>query len=289
MQRLLRPLSPARPFAAIALAALLAACGGGGGGSQDNGAAPGSSQDSSGATGDATAPANQDTGSVSTGFVASVSGTQAYFYQAIGTQSFGLLKTFTQSSSGAMTALNDTTLTGPAARTQDISGDAFSTQGRWTQGTVNRAGSSRVLAGNEAVHYVAFNRHNAFPDTGTFQCDAGRFTTPTYAGGTQVPASAQTGSASSSGATLRFGSTGAVVSASYTVQAGTASDSRSLNVTIPSPTSMSIQGAYLGGNQGSAWSVGDGGNGTYLVVGAYRSMLSNAAIYQGVVTLRCHS
>jgi len=278
-----RRLSVSRPLCLFALTALLAACGGGGGGDGQEAQAPGSG------TGGTAAPQQQDTGGVSAPFVAQTAATPGYFMQGAGAQIVGRLDTFTQSASGAMTALNDARLSGSPSVTQDIGGDAFYAVGRWTLGTVTSGNRTTVLAGNNAAaHYVAFNRLAAFPTAGTFACNGGSFTAPSYIGGASVQPVDYAGTATGS-ATLTFTSAGAVVSGSYRVQAGSAFETGTLELTVATPTSTALSGGYFGGNSGSVVGVGDGGNGTYLMVISYTSLLSNGARYQGVAALRCKS
>jgi len=274
-----------RPFSLVALAAALTACGGGGGGGGNDQGSGGSADAGAGTSAPETA---QDTGSVSAAFAANGKATPGYFMNGVASQVLGQLNTFTQTSSGAMAALNDTSLAGAPTATQDISGDAFQTQGRWTLGTVTNPSGTRVLSGNNAAyHYLAYNRLSAFPTSGSFTCDAGRFTAPTYIGGTAVQPAAYSGTTTSSAATLVFSSAGATVTANYNVQAGNGTESGRISVTVPGPTSTAIDGPYLGGDWGSVTAIGDGGNGTFLIAVAYKSLLSNGAIYQGVANLRC--
>jgi len=271
-----------RSLSIAALTVALAACGGGGAGSDDAG---------DGAFAEVGSPNPQDSGAVTAPFAAGTGATPGYFLNGVGSQVLGQLNTFTQSASGAMTALNDRSLTGTATATQDVSGDAFHAQGRWTLGTVTSPSGTDVLRGNNAAyHYLAYRRLAAFPASGSFACDAGRFTAPTYVGGTVVPASAHSGTATGSAA-LTFDGAVATVKGRYSVQAGTGADAGSdtgdIAATVTGPTHSSIGGAYLGGNAGTVTAIGDGGNGSYLVAVAYKAALSNGANYQGVASFRC--
>lgn len=271
-----------RPLPIAALTVALAACGGGGGGGDD-------ARASASAEGDGASNGNgaQDAGSVSAAFSAGTGATPGYFLHGVGSQVLGQLNTFTQSASGAMTALNDRSLTGTPTATQDISGDAFHAQGRWTLGTVTSPSGADVLRGNNAAyHYLAYRRLAAFPATGSFACDSGRFTAPTYVGGALVQADAHTGTATGSAA-LAFDGAGAKVTGRYSVQAGTGADTGDITATVTGPTHSSIGGAYLGGNEGTVAAIGDGGNGSFLVAVAYKAVLSNGANYQGVASFRC--
>lgn len=134
---------------------LLHACGGGSGGGTPMAVAPlGAASGAAGLT--APAPANADSGSVSASFVRSERA--RYLLLGVGAQSFGVLSQSEQAASGAMTRLNDNTLTGSSA-TKEINGDANFAIGRWAAGTVTRSSGSETLTGadNRAYHYVALN------------------------------------------------------------------------------------------------------------------------------------
>lgn len=253
--------------------ALLQACGGGGGG--DGGSAPAAS--SSGA-------ASADSGSVSARFVAGSA--SRYQLTGVSAQTFGGLSASVQSTSGAMTTLSTTVLSGNSV-TKDINGDATYAMGRWVAGTVTRSSGSETLSGtdNRAYHYIALNSPAQFPTTGTLSCDAGAFTTPTYqsgGGGT----SPNTGSATGS-ATLSFGTGGATVGGAVNVAASGSAGAATLNTTITSTTSTVITGAYLAGGAGAAVQIGDAGGGAFLVAASYAATLANGARYIGVAKFRC--
>lgn len=293
MPRSLLRTTALRFLSIAALAAALAACGGGGGGGggadRDDADASALAEGRNGSDG-GTAP-SQPASAVAAPFAAGTGTPPGYFLNGVGSQVMGQLDTFTQSASGAMTALNDRTLTGTATATQDISGDAFHAQGRWTLGTVTSSAGADVLRGNNAAyHYLAYRRLTAFPASGTFACDAGRFTAPTYVGGALVPASAHSGTATGS-ASLTFDGSGATVTARFSVQAGSGADAGSdtgdIAATVTGPTHSSIGGDYLGGSAGTVTAIGDGGGGSYLVAVAYKAALSNGAHYQGMASFRC--
>lgn len=154
---------------------LLQACGGGGGGGAAFPIAPPSAADAP----PAPPPATADSGSVSAPFEPRPGA--RHMLLGVSSQSFGTLTQSTQAASGAMTKLNDTTLTG-ATTTKEISGDANFALGRWVAGTVTRSSGAETLTGtdNRAYHYVAFNALPALPTTGSASCDAGVFSGCTY-------------------------------------------------------------------------------------------------------------
>ncbi|RST48398.1 hypothetical protein [Variovorax sp. MHTC-1] len=203
----------------------------------------------------------------------------------VNSQSFGTLTQSTQAASGAMTKLNDTTLTG-ATTTKEISGDANFALGRWVAGTVTRSSGAETLTGtdNRAYHYVAFNALPALPTTGSASCDAGVFTAPTYVGGATGEANAGTATGSAS---LAFDGTGGVVSGTLSIAVGGTTGTVAINGTVTSPSSTSITGAFLSGGSGAAIQLGDHGGGAYVVAAGYAATLSNGARYTGVAKFRC--
>lgn len=265
--------------------ALLQACGGGGGG--DDGAAAAASADttsnSTGTTTTAAASTSANTGSVSAAFVAG--STPRYQLTSVGSQTFGNLNPFVQASSGAMTTLGSTVLSGDSA-TKEISGDATYAMGRWVAGTVTRTSGAETLTGvdSRSYHYLAVNAPSAFPASGTLTCDAGVFTAPTYASGGSGTGTTGTTSGSAS---LSFGAGGATVSGSVSVTASGSTGSASLNGTASTVTSTAITGAYLSGGAGSAVQIGDAGGGAYLVAASYAATLASGARYMGVAKFRC--
>lgn len=254
---------------------LLQACGGGGGGGAGFPVAPPPAAPAS--------PANQDSGSVSAPF-APVPGAR-YMLLGVGSQSFGRLTESSQAASGAMTKLNDNTLTGDSA-TKEIAGDASFAIGRWAAGIVTRSSGAETLAGadNRAYHYLALNTLPTLPVTGSATCDAGVFTAPTYVGGTA--GAAHSGSASGS-ASLVFDGTGAVASGTLSVAAGGATGTVTLNGTVVSPSSTAITGAFLAGGSGAAIQLGDHGGGAYVFAAGFAATLSNGARYVGIAKFRC--
>ena len=266
--------------------ALLQACGGGGGGDGDGGAsiAPvGVAEPAPVSGGTPATPASANTGAVSAPFVAGT--TPRYQLTFPDGQSFGRLDSFVQASSGAMTTLGGTVLSGDSA-SKEIAGDATFAMGRWAKGTVTRSSGAETLTGtdNRAYHYLAVNALAAFPASGAKTCDAGVFTAPTYASG--GASTSATGTASGS-ASLVFGASGAAVTGVVNVTAAGASGSASLNGTAQGVNSVAITGAYLSSGAGAAIQIGDAGNDAYIVAATYSAVLANGARYIGVAKFRC--
>lgn len=271
------------PIAVLAIS-ILAACGGGGGDGGDGG-----SNTVAGTTPPATTPpaettppaattppASANTGSVSASFVRSSAA--RYMLLGIGSQSFGVLNDSVQDGTGAMTTLNANVLSGTTA-VKEISGNANVAQGRWSMGTVTKSSGAETLTGtgNAAYHYVAYNTSAAYPTSGTASCDAGNFTAPNYIGGS---ASTTTLGATTGNAAITFGTAGATVSGALNTSAGGSSGVASLNVTVPTPTSLSFAGSTPVG-------VGADGTNGYLVLAGYTVTLSNGSKYQGIASFRC--
>ena len=263
---------------------LLQACGGGGGGGGGVPLLPAATGTPPAAPAETAPAASADAGSVSAPFAR---GTSArHLLLGIGSQVFGNLTQSEQAPSGAMVRLNDITLTGGNRVTKDIAGDASFAIGRWTAGTVTRSSGAETLTGqdNRTYHYLAANNLQALPTSGAATCDAGKFTTPTYVGGT---AGAQSGSASGS-AQLVFDGSGVTVSGSIKVTVGSESGNVSLgDAKIASTTSTAITGAFLSGGAGAALQLGDHGGGAYLLGVGYSATLPNGARYTGIAKFRC--
>lgn len=228
--------------------------------------------------------ANADSGAVSAPFVR---GARAR-YQLLGSvaQSFGLLTRSEQAASGAMTRLDDTTLTG-ASITKDIAGDASFALGRWVAGTVTRTSGAETLTGadNRAYHYIALNELKALPASGNTTCDAGVFTSPTYVGGGSG-GMADSGAATGS-ATLSFGSEGAAVAGALKVAAGEAAGTVAFDAKVQTPSSMAITGNFLSGGAGTGITLGDHGGGAYAIAVSYAATLASGARYEGIAKFRC--
>ncbi|WP_215409986.1 hypothetical protein [Janthinobacterium sp. JC611] len=226
-----------------------------------------------------------NTGSVSARFV---NGDNSRFvFTSIGLQSNGKASTLVQDTSGALSTIGSIVLTGNPSVTREISGDAAFAQGRWFKGAFSNSSGATTLTGNNAsAHYVAYNVLAALPASGTFTCDAGTFTAPSYTGGGSVPSSANFGTASGN-ASLSFDGSGAKVALTIDASAGGSTGKVTATTTIASAASSSITGNYLSGGTGAQLMLGDGGTGRYLLLAAYKAQLANGANYQGVATFRC--
>ena len=227
----------------------------------------------------------EDTGSVSARFV---NGDNSRFvFTSIGLQSNGKASTLVQDTSGALSTIGSIVLTGNPSVTRDISGDAAFAQGRWFKGAFSSISGATTLTGNNAsAHYVAYNVLAALPASGTFTCDAGAFTSPSYTGGSSVPSSANFGTASGN-ASLSFDGSGAKVALTIDASAGGSTGKVTATTILASAASSSITGGYLSNGTGAQLMLGDGGTGRYLLLAAYKAQLANGANYQGVATFRC--
>lgn len=230
-------------------------------------------------------PAGSDTGGVSATFAKGLS--PHYLLLAVASQAYGTLGSVVQDGSGALSEISGASFSGTPAITRDISGDAAFAQGRWFTGTITRSSGSTVMSGNNAsAHYSVYNTVAALPFTGAFQCDAGKFTAPSYTGGASVQQGGYFGTASGS-ATLSFGAAGATLAMTVDATAGGSTGKASGTGTINTPDMTVISGGFLGGSSGMLLALGDGGTGSYLVTGGYKVVLANGANYQGVATFRC--
>lgn len=230
------------------------------------------------------APAAADSGSVSAPFAR---GERArYLFLGVGAQSFGVLSQSEQAASGAMTRLNDNTLTGASA-TKEINGNANFAIGRWAVGTVTRSSGAETLTGtdNRAYHYLALNELKTLPASGPPTCDAGVFTSPTYVGGGSG-AVANSGAASGS-STLAFGSEGAVVTGTVKVTVGDAVGTVNFDTKVKSPSSTSVTGSFLSAGAGAGIALGDHGSSAYAIALGYSATLPSGARYTGVAKFRC--
>lgn len=260
---------------------LLSACGGGGGG----GAGVPPAFVPPPVTPQPAGPqAITNSGSVSAKFVRGERARYQLF--GVGSQSFGVLRESEQADSGAMTRLNDVTLTGTTA-TKEINGDASFALGRWVAGTVTRSSGAETLTGmdNRAYHYVALNELKELPTSGSPACDAGVFTSPTYVGGGSG-AAANAGAATGS-ATLTFGSDGAAVTGAITLKVGDATTTVNFNTKVASPSSTAVNGALLSGGSGTSITLGDHGAGAYVMAVGFAGALPSGARYLGMAKFRC--
>lgn len=264
---------------------LLHACGGGSGGGSGAPMAVAPLGAASGAAGPTdTTPANADSGFVSASFAR---GERArYLLLGVGAQSFGVLSQSEQAASGAMTRVNDNTLTGSSA-TKEINGDANFAIGRWAAGTVTRSSGAEILTGadNRAYHYVALNELKALPTSGNTTCDAGVFTSPTYVDGGSG-AAANSGAATGS-SSLAFGGEGAVVAGAVKVTVGDAVGTVNFDTKVKSPSSTAVTGSFLGAGAGAGITLGDHGSNAYAIAVGYAATLPSGARCMGVAKFRC--
>jgi hypothetical protein len=217
----------------------------------------------------------------------SLGSTARYVFNGIGSQTIGPLQTYIQVADGAVTAIGNNTLTGQTA-IKDINGGASFALGRWSQGTVTTTNGSTVLDGtsNNAYHYVLFNNLASLPASGTYACDSGKFTAPTYIGGTNVSASAYSGAATGS-ATLSFSAAGAAVGVTINASAGGQTGTVTGSAVWTNPVAEALVGNYFGSGPGAGLTIGDGGNGKVMVVASYKSTLAKGARYQGIAIFTC--
>jgi len=203
---------------------------------------------------------------------------------SVGSQSFGPVKTHVQQSDGAVTSLNDYSLTGTPV-VANVSGDANFAMGRWAAGTVNTSTGTQAFTSNSAWHYLAYNVPAAFPTSATLSCEAGNFTSPNYVGGASSGGNSfgQTGGS----ATLAFSEGKAIAGITLLVNAGSsASKTVTANVTRGS---TAFPGGSIGTGADAVYvTIGDAGSGAFAVQGGYELNLVNGARYAGVFRFRCH-
>jgi hypothetical protein len=227
----------------------------------------------------------ENTGTVSARFVNGDN--SRYVFTSIGLQGNGKASLLVQDASGALSNIGSIVLTGNPAVTREISGDASFAQGRWFKGSFSNSSGATTLSGNNAsAHYVAYNVLAALPATGTFTCDAGTFTAPSYTGGSSVSSTAYFGTVSGN-ASMSFDASGAKIALTIDASAGGSTGKVTASTTMASAASSSITGGYLSNGTGAQLMLGDGGAGRYLLIAAYKAQLANGANYQGVATFRC--
>jgi hypothetical protein len=205
---------------------------------------------------------------------------------SVGAQSFGPIKTHVQQADGAVTAINDISLTGTPV-VADISGDASYAMGRWAGGTVNTSTGTQAFTANSAWHYLAYNVPAAFPASATtLICEAGNFTSPNYIGGT---GSGGTNFGRTSGsATLAFSDGKGNVGITLVVEAGGSSVTKTVTTNV-TRGSTSVAGGGIGaGVDGVYVTIGDANSGAFTVQGGYELKLLNGTRYAGVYRFRCH-
>ncbi len=261
-----------RAVVASLFATLFAACGGGG----TSPAAP--SETPAPPTGGGDVPA-------SLAFVAGPS--PRFILIDISSQRFGVLGSFSQRQDGAMTQLAADSLSGSTAEIRDVAADPTQAMGSWTQGTVTRGLSARTLRGgasDDVVHYQAYNLLDKLPTTGSFVCAEGLFTTPTLVGSgdASILLSKTTGSA-----TFTPGADGVAISLTVNLEANGGTATAVFDSKLESPTTTAIQGDAFGTGNSSIIGVGDGGNGSVLVVAAFSAVVDGGVVYQGMASLRC--
>ncbi|NVI85476.1 hypothetical protein [Janthinobacterium sp. BJB401] len=279
-------------FVLTLIAASLAACGGGGSSSpSDTSVAVNTAKPA-----DPVAPVvpvvpavpaatGENTGTVSARFVNGDN--SRYVFTSIGLQGNGKAGLLVQDASGALSTIGGIVLTGNPAVTREISGDASFAQGRWFKGSFSNSSGATTLSGNNAsAHYIAYNVLAALPATGTFSCDAGTFTAPSYTGGSSVSSTAHFGTVSGN-ASMSFDASGAKIALTIDASAGGSTGKVTASTTMASAASSSFTGGYLSNGLGAQLMLGDGGAGSYLLIAAYKAQLANGANYQGVATFRC--
>lgn len=192
---------------------------------------------------------------------------------------------FTQTEDGSITAVNEFSLGAPR-EIKDISYDANYALGRWVNGTVTNTSdktTTQISADETSYHYVLVKRLSTFPQTGTFTCDNGVFTTPTR-GAFGTSSDPATGKANGQ-VTLSFSAVGAAIGGSLQVDVGanagtlplsalnTGVDASSNAVNIPTLGHADVQ-------------VGSGGDAAYALAISYY-LLVGRVVYGGVAKFRC--
>lgn len=130
---------------------------------------------------------------------------------------------------------------------------------------------------------MVYNRLAAFPASGTYQCDEGKFTTPSLTSGTSSTYFAKaTGTAS-----LSFASSVATVDLSISVTAG--NQQRTLAYTgrkLATPETNAILGQYLGSGEGMTISTADAGDNKLRIVSGFR-LIAGDSSYLGLAAFTC--
>ena len=140
---------------------------------------------------------------------------------------------------------------------------------------------------NVSFHYAVLNDLAAIPTTGSKTCDAGRFTAPSYVGGTSVSSSAGYFGTTTASAALTFDGSGAHPSMVVNATSNGSSGSVTVSGPVATTSSFAISGAFFGSGAGGILTVADGGAGTVIVAGGYRVVLANGSSYLGVASFRC--
>lgn len=272
---------------AVAVAFSLVGCGGGGSGS------------SSTSGGNSVTPVQtpvdnktSNSGSVDAAFVAGAK--PRFLLNGIAIQASGNASPLTQTADGAVTAMGNYSISGNPIATQEISGNANYALGRWTVGTVTNGATTNPTTttmdgnSNNAFHYVVFNSLAALPANGAMTCNAGKFTKPTYVGGsgTSPGKDAYAGTATGNASITFDGSGGHVnltVSANVLGSSGTANFSGN----VMNETSMYLSGGLGGVGNNAMVTLGDAGNGSVNVVLIYTLALANNNAYRGSAIFTC--
>ncbi|OWQ48858.1 hypothetical protein CDL60_02925 [Roseateles noduli] len=211
--------------------------------------------------------------------------TARYQFVGVSQQASGRVDTFEQTTDGGVVTLNAQTLTGATRAVADVAGDETFAIGRWSKGTATTSSGSSTIESsvNAAYHYAVYNVAAAFPATGAYKCDDGRFSSPSLVNGTS---SVYFGKGSGTAA-LSFSATGASVDVSITTTAGSQQATVSATArTIATPLTTAITGNYFGGGEGMSLSIGEGGTNKLRIVAAFQAKAGDSS-YRGVATFNC--
>lgn len=234
------------------------------------------------------------------------------------------LESYVQNPDGSVTDVDDGaySLLGDAAELTEVSSDTHFAMGRWVKGIIQRGSDETSTfpangSGRDSAHYLIFNeaQRNTMPQLGSFLCDAGVFTTPTYLDGGSGNHS-DVGTVSGQ-ATLNFREGNPFMGGSISVDADGATGS----VTLQAKLRNYVNGVYVytnpdtGGTttetlvdpgsyytdtrtgtfntgpfeerHGAAVVLGAAPAGSYYVMATYKVVLSNRARYAGVARFLC--
>ncbi|WP_431256224.1 hypothetical protein ACQ86G_15735 [Roseateles chitinivorans] len=280
-------------FVFLPLIAALAACGGGGSdgdtavnanvGTGTTGTTGGSAGGSTGTT-----TGGGSTGTSTSSVTAFAPGTSPrYVVMSTALQGAGRLQAVDQQANGGVVALNGNVLAGADRVVADITGDASVALGRWTKGTATLGSTTTTLGATvySNVHYIAYNALDAFPTSGAYTCDAGKFTSPTLV---EDPNTPEIGTARGSAA-LSYTASGAVVDASITVDLGNGKTGTvsATGRTLSSPTTSLYTGSLLSsGMQGLMLSTAKGTGARHRVIVGYVAV-ADGTRYRGIATFDC--
>lgn len=264
----------------LTLSAALAGCGGG-----SDSPANASGTDTSGSSN--TQAAISNTGSVEAPFVRGPNA--RYFLMSVAMQSFGTLSTHTQETNGAIAQLGTASLTGTPNATQEIAGNATFAQGRWNVGTVTTSVGVTTMDGttNQSFHYLAFNELPSLPTSGALNCSAGKFTAPSYIGGTHTSSKSEYVGTSTGSGSIAFDSSGAHVTLNIVATSGNDSATANLAGTVTSQYRTYSVGNLGGLTTAGLVSLGEGANGSVILASFYKVQLGNGRAYQGIASFVC--